>query len=213
MDATQSPRIDDKLLKEMFHSLGPEEWRRVSREQELAWWWETNRFCGKCGQPLAPHPDPNEHAMCCAACGFRSYPKVMPAVITVITRRLPGRPEEILLQRNAHYGLPYWTLVAGFVDPGETFEDAVVREAKEESGVLVHNLRYFGSQIWPFPSNIMVAFFCEWKEGELHPDGDEVVESGWFDRDHLPPLPRKGSIARSMVDAWIDLIKTGTVPN
>lgn len=203
IDSTVSPRIDDKALKEMFHSLGPEEWKLVSREQELKWWAETNRFCGKCGHAMERHADPKETAMCCPSCGIRSYPKVMPAVIAVITRHLPGRPEEILLQRNAHYGLPYWTLVAGFVDPGETFEDAVKREAQEESGIKVKNPKYFGSQIWPFPSNIMVAFTCEWESGELKPDGDEVVESGWFDRDHLPPLPRPGSIARRMVDAWV----------
>ncbi len=204
MNSDVSDRIDDKVLKEMFHSLGPEEWRKVSREQELAWWKESNRFCGRCGQPLAPHPNPEEHAMCCAACGFRSYPKIMPAVITLVVRRRPGHPEEILLQRNAHYGLPYWTLVAGFVDPGETFEDAVLREAREESGVEVKNLTYFGSQIWPFPSNMMVAFRCEWASGELDPDGDEVTEAAWFTRDALPALPRVGSIARRMIDAWVE---------
>lgn len=203
MEAHASCRLDDKVLKEMFHSLSPEAWRKVAEEQELHWWRETNRFCGACGAELKPHPNPTERAMCCPSCGFRSYPKVMPAVIAVVVRTRPDGVEEILLQRNAHYGLPYWTLVAGFVDAGETFEEAVCREAKEESGIEVKNPRYFGSQAWPFPSNIMVAFTCEWASGELNPDGEEVTANGWFSRDDLPPLPRPGSIARRMIDAWI----------
>lgn len=95
------------------------------------------------------------------------------------------------------------TLVAGFVDPGENFEDAVRREVREEASIEVGNLRYFGSQAWPFPSNIMVAFQAEYVAGELAPDGEEVVESGWFDRAHLPEIPHKGSIARAMIDAWL----------
>ena len=195
-------KLDDKTLKEMFHTLTHEAWHKVAEEQEIAWWQETNRFCGTCGAAMEPHP--TERAMCCPKCGYRVYPRIMPAVITVITRKRPeDGVEEILLQRNAHYGLPHWTLVAGFVDPGETFEEAVIREAREESGVKVKNPRYFSSQAWPFPSNIMVAFFSEWESGELKPDGEEVVASGWFDRDHLPPLPRTGSVARRMIDAWI----------
>ena len=102
------------------------------------------------------------------------------------------------------YKLRNWTLVAGFVDAGENFEDAVRREVMEEASIEVEDLRYFGSQTWPFPSNIMVGFRAEYASGELTPDGEEVVESGWFDKDNLPEIPHKGSIARAMIDAWLE---------
>ena len=96
-----------------------------------------------------------------------------------------------------------WSLVAGFVDPGESLEDAIRREVREEASIEVKDIRYFGSQTWPFPSNIMIGFRAEYASGELKPDGEEVVESGWFDRARLPEIPRHGSIARAMLDEWI----------
>ena len=108
------------------------------------------------------------------------------------------------MQRNTHYKFRNWTLVAGFVDAGENFEDAVRREVMEEASIEVRDLRYFGSQTWPFPSNIMVGFRAEYASGVLTADGEEVVESGWFDKANLPEIPLKGSIARAMVDAWLE---------
>ena len=136
--------------------------------------------------------------MQCAACGYTAYPRIAPAVIVLVEK-----DGKALLQRNTHYKGPAWTLVAGFVDPGESLEDAVRREVREEASIEVAGLRYFGSQTWPFPSNIMVGFRAEYASGELKPDGDEVVSSGWFGRDSLPEIPRRGSIARAMLDAWI----------
>jgi NAD+ diphosphatase len=183
----------------MLTTMTPEEFRTASRERELEEWRNINRFCGKCGSPMGAHANPEEHALVCPKCGYAAYPKLSPAVIVLVTKG-----DRILLQRNTHYRLRNWTLVAGFVDAGENFEEAVRREVLEEASIEVKDLRYFGSQTWPFPSNIMVAFRAEYASGELVPDGDEVVESGWFDRDHLPEIPLKGSIARAMIDAWLD---------
>ena len=184
-------------LREMFATMTPEEIRKASFDREIEEWKAVNRFCGKCGTPMRPHENPSERAFACPACGYLAYPKISPAVIVLITRG-----DEVLLQRNSHYRSANWSLVAGFVDPGENFEDAVMREAREESSVEVCDIRYVMSQTWPFPSNVMVGFRAEWKSGELRPDGEEVLASAWFRRGALPEIPRRGSIARMMLDAW-----------
>ena len=187
-----------KGLRELLATMTPEEFREAARERELEEWRTVNRFCGKCGAEMRRHEKSDERAFLCPNCGYAAYPKISPAVIVLVTRG-----DKILLQRNSHYKLRNWTLVAGFVDAGENFEEAVRREVREEASIEVGNLRYFGSQAWPFPSNIMVAFRAEYVSGDLNPDGEEVVESGWFDKDHLPEIPLKGSIARAMIDAWL----------
>ena len=186
-------------LRELLATMTPDEFKAASRKRELEEWKATNKFCGKCGAKMQPHTNPQERALVCPKCGYAAYPKICPAVIVLVTRG-----DEILLQRNTHYKLKNWTLVAGFVDTGENFEDAVRREVREEASIEVKDIRYFGSQSWPFPSNIMVAFRAEYAMGDLVPDGEEVVESGWFDKEHLPEIPHKGSIARAMIDAWLE---------
>ena len=148
---------------------------------------------------MQPHANASERALVCSKCGYAAYPKLSPAVIVLVTKG-----NKILLQRNTHYKLRNWTLVAGFVDAGENFEDAVRREVMEEASIEVRDLRYFGSQTWPFPSNIMLGFRAEYASGELTADGEEGVESGWFDKANLPEIPLKGSIARAMIDAWLE---------
>lgn len=189
---------DYSNLRELFGTVPPDEWRALARERELDHWRESNRFCGRCGTAMEPHPNPAERALRCAVCGNLAYPSYTPAVIVLVKRG-----DRILLQRNSHYKLPHWTLVAGFLDPAENFEEAVRREIREEASIEVGHIRYFGSQMWPFPSNIMVGFSAEWTSGELKPDGEEVVESGWFARDALPSIPKKVSIARRLIDAWL----------
>ena len=197
--------MDD--LRQMLATMSPGEFRAAARERELEEWRSINRFCGKCAAPMKPHANPAECALVCSKCGYTAYPKLSPAVIVLVTKG-----NKILLQRNTHYKLRNWTLVAGFVDAGENFEDAVRREVMEEASIEIKDLRYFGSQTWPFPSNIMVGFRAEYAAGELVPDGEEVVESGWFDCDNLPEIPHKGSIARQMIDEWLqeqDEVKRG----
>ena len=186
-------------LRDRFRDMTPDEMREASRRAELEEWRLDNRFCGRCGAAMKPHDDPAERAFVCPACGYAAYPKIAPAVIALVTKG-----DKVLLQRNTHYKGVVWSLVAGFVDAGESLEDAVRREIREEASIEVTDIRYFGSQTWPFPSNIMIGFRAEYDSGELTPDGEEVVESGWFDRGHLPEIPRPGSIARAMLDAWVD---------
>ena len=190
--------IDPKKLREMLSEMTPDEFRAAARERELAEWREVNRFCGRCGTAMRPHANPAERAFVCPSCGYTAYPKLSPAVIALVTKG-----DKILLQRNSHYRMANWSLVAGFVDPGENFEEAIRREIREEASLEVTDVRYVRSQTWPFPSNIMVGFRAEYASGDLAPDGDEVIESGWFGRDELPAIPLKGSIARRMIDDWI----------
>ena len=184
-------------LREMFATMTPDEIKAASAERELEEWRAANRFCGKCGAAMRPHENPKERAFVCPACGYTAYPKLSPAVIVLVSRG-----DEVLLQRNSHYKAAHWSLVAGFVDPGESLEEAVRREIREESSLEVKDLRYVRSQTWPFPSNIMIGFRAEYASGTPTPDGDEVIESGWFRRGNLPEIPRKGSIARDLLDAW-----------
>jgi len=184
-------------LREMFATMTPEEIKAVSRERELAEWKAVNRFCGKCGATMRPHENPNERAFVCPECGYTAYPKLSPAVIALVTKG-----DRVLLQRNSHYRSAHWSLVAGFVDAGENLEEAVRREILEEANIEVKDVRYVSSQTWPFPSNIMIGFRAEYASGELRPDGEEVIESGWFRRGELPEIPRKGSIARALLDRW-----------
>lgn len=190
--------MTDGELREAFHRVSAAEFRELARERMIREWRDTNRFCGKCGAAMEYLEKGEDKAFVCPKCAYRSYPKISPAVIMVVTRG-----SSILLQRNSHYNVPYWTLPAGFVDPGETLEEAVKREVKEESGIDIKNIKYFGSQAWPFPSNMMVGFYAEWESGEIVPDGEEVMEAKWFERDALPDLPRPNSLARQMIDAWI----------
>ena len=188
--------MDD--LRQVLATMSPGEFRAAARERELEEWRSINRFCGKCAAPMKPHANPAERALLCSKCGYTAYPKLSPAVIVLVTKG-----NKILLQRNTHYKLRNWTLVAGFVDAGENFEDAVRREVMEEASIEIKDLRYFGSQTWPFPSNIMVGFRAEYAAGELVPDGEEVVESGWFECYGEHGILHKGSIARQMIDEWL----------
>ena len=185
-------------LRTMFATLSPDEIRAASFDREIEEWKSANRYCGKCGTPMHPHENPSERAFVCPSCGYTAYPKICPAVIVLVSRG-----DKVLLQRNSHYKTANWSLVAGFVDPGENLEEAVRREIREESSIEVKDIRYIRSQTWPFPSNIMIGFRAEYASGELTPDGDEVLASNWFDRSALPKIPRKGSIARSMIDDWV----------
>lgn len=188
----------DADIRDIVVNGTPEDVRKASAERELAEWRRVNRFCGCCGAEMKPHDNPDERAFVCPECDYAAYPRIAPAVIVLVTKG-----DKVLLQRNTHYKGVVWSLVAGFVDAGENLEDAVRREIREEASIEVEDIRYFGSQTWPYPSNMMIGFRAEYASGELKPDGEEVVESGWFDRDHLPEIPRPGSIARTMLDAWI----------
>lgn len=158
----------------------------------------THRFCGACGAPTRDVE--SERAKVCTACGHACYPLVTPAVIVLV-----HDGPRVLLTRGKRMpkGVPWYALVAGFVETGETLEQCVAREVREETGVDVDQIEYLGSQPWPFPHQIMLGFRARYAGGDVAVDGAELEDARWFDRAHMPPLPPVGSIATAMIDAWV----------
>ncbi len=174
----------------------------AGRALAIAEWDLTHRFCGRCGQPTSLVP--GERARRCPACHTPFYPRIAPAVIVLVTRG-----DSMLLARNASFPEPFFSTLAGFVDPGESLEECVVREVKEEVNVELKNLRYFGSQPWPFGRSLMVGFTAEYAGGEVRVDEKEIAEAGWFTADALPRIPPRLSIARHLIDAFCERVKAG----
>ena len=135
----------------------------------------------------------------CPKCGQIHFPRLAPAVIVLVERG-----NQILMARSRHFAPGMFSVLAGFVEPGETLEEAVAREVKEESGILVKDIRYFGSQPWPFPHSLMIGFTAKYAGGEITLEDSELEEAGWYTADNLPPQPGKISIARKLIDAFVE---------
>jgi NAD+ diphosphatase len=177
------------------------EWLAAGRAVQLAEWARTHRFCGRCGTRTVPAA--GERALRCPGCGLVAHPRVAPAMITLVTRGEPGPDEEALLARGVDFPVPMYSCLAGFVEPGEDLEGAVVREVAEEVGLEVGELQYRGSQPWPFPHSLMVGFRARYLSGDLVLDPTEIVDAAWYRRDELPPIPPGISIARKLIDEWL----------
>jgi len=181
-----------------LHGLVSEElFRAAGAALQKVEWLRTNGFCSRCGHPTERHG--SEEAMVCPSCGHLHFPRVSPAVIVLIER---GR--EMLLARSPHFAPGVYSTVAGFVEPGESLEETVHREIREEVGVEVRDVRYFGSQPWPFPHSLMIGFTAAWASGDIRIDDDEIEDARWFTPEALPPaLPTSFSIARRLVDDFL----------
>lgn len=163
---------------------------------QIQYWDKHHRYCPGCGAPIAMKP--TERAKHCAPCARDFYPPVVPAVIVRVQRG-----NSILMTRAPRFPPGMYGLVAGFLEPGETLEQCVAREVLEETGLIVRDVRYFGSQPWPFPHQVMVGFTAEYESGDIVVDKTELEEAAWFSRDALPMLPPPFSIARALIDDWL----------
>jgi NAD+ diphosphatase len=161
-------------------------------------WQERSRFCGYCGQPTRWLGD--EWGRSCESCHNHAFPAIHPCAIVLVTR-----PGEVLLTRKPNWAPNRYSLVAGFQEFGESLEETAIREIAEEAGVVAHNVRYVGSQCWPFPSQVMVGFVADYAGGEIRVDTDELADARWFPVDDLPGLPPKRSIARYILDTTLKL--------
>jgi len=160
-------------------------------------WDRTHQYCGRCGTPT--ENEPNERAKVCPKCGHINFPGISPAIIVAV---LKGN--QILLARARRFTSRLYSVIAGFVEPGETLEECVKREVKEEVNIEVENICYFGSQPWPFPNSLMVAFTAEYAGGKIVINETETIDAGWFTANNLPPIPDKASIARRLIDWFVE---------
>ncbi|HVL57270.1 MAG TPA: NAD(+) diphosphatase, partial [Burkholderiaceae bacterium] len=183
-------------LRSWFGVLDDETLAIAMRAVQLLEWDRTHRFCGACG--TATEPAPGERAKRCPGCGLSVYPRISPAMMVLVTR---GR--QLLLGRGVNFPAGRYSALAGFLEAGETIEEAIAREVREEVNVEVKELRYFGSQSWPFPNSLMIAFRAEYAGGELRHDPAELADAQWFDLQALPQLPPRISIARALIDAAV----------
>ena len=183
-------------LRDLADRLGEELFGIGGRAVQIINWGRTHRFCGRCGSKTETAP--SERAQICPDCGLMCFPRLSPAIIVRI-----NKGDQILLARNHRFPTGRFSVLAGFVEPGETLEEAVAREVREEVGIRVRNIRYFDSQPWPFPNSLMLGFTAEYAEGEIVIQEDELDEAHWFGRDELPDLPPAISIARRLIDDFV----------
>lgn len=183
-------------LRKLFGIIDESLFWAASRALQIVDWDVTHKFCGACGTTTTKKVD--ENAKVCPNCGLISYPRISPAIIVAITRG-----DEILLAKNKGFRANFYSVIAGFVEPGETLEECLKREVREEVGIEVKSINYFGSQPWPFPNSLMVGFTAEYDKGEIIIGEDELLEAAWYTVDNLPPIPNKISIAGRLIDWFI----------
>lgn len=177
--------------------LTPEIFKLAIKAKTILHWLEVHQYCGVCGQPTVILKE--ELARKCSNCAQLFYPKTSPSVITLIERG-----NEILLARAPRFVPGMYSCIAGFIEPGETAEETLEREVFEEVGLKVKNLRYYASQHWPFPNSFMIGFFAEYASGEIIIDNVEIIDAQWFNKNNLPVLPTYASIARALIQDWLN---------
>ncbi len=183
-------------LRASFYKLPHDLYLMAGKCQELLYWDYNTKYCGVCGAPMQMHTHISKR---CTQCGKEVWPQLATAVIVLIKKG-----DEVLLVHAKNFKTDFYGLVAGFVETGETLEEAVHREVFEETGLTIHHLKYFSSQPWPFPSGLMVGFTADYASGELSLQTTELSKGGWFTKENLPQIPEKLSIARKLIDHWLN---------
>jgi NAD+ diphosphatase len=193
-EAPEPPGLHFTGLRSLFYKVPDELLSLAARAFHVVDWDRCHRFCGRCGTPTRDRE--GERAKECPQCGLVAYPRIAPAMMALVTR---GR--EMLLARAHRFPPGRFSALAGFVEPGESIEDCVRREVREEVGLEVAGITYFDSQPWAFPHSLMVAYTAEYAGGEIRVDDAEIAEARWFTPEALPSLPPSVSIARRLIDA------------
>ena len=183
-------------LRESYHLLPEALYLQAGKASEILYFDTHHRHCGLCGAPMRWNTPISK---CCTACGEEIWPQLSTAIIVLV-----HRGDEALLVRAKNFRRNYYGLVAGFVETGESLEECVQREVYEETGITINNIRYHGSQPWPYPMGLMVGFHADYLEGDVSLLDGELSEAAFFSRDQLPPIPEKLSMARRLIDSWIE---------
>jgi NAD+ diphosphatase len=196
-DTVAPEGMEFRDLRLLYEDLDEDIFLLAGRAVQIVNWDTNHQFCGKCGTSTITAD--NEMAKICPECGFTSHTRLSPAVITAIVK-----DGKLLMAKHARTPGNMYGLIAGFVEAGETLEEAVERETMEEVGLKVKNINYFGSQPWPFPNSLMLAFIAEYDGGKITVDGDEITDAKWFTADELPQSPSRMSIAGELIGWFRD---------
>ncbi|MCZ3364524.1 MULTISPECIES: NAD(+) diphosphatase [Methanobacterium] len=200
-DTDELKKMDFRELRSLYGVLDEDVFLLAGKAFQIVNWDQTHQYCGRCG--FQTEALQGENAKICPECGFISYTRISPAIITAVLK-----DDKILLARGSNFPENWYSIIAGFVEPGETLEECVKREVAEEVGLKVKNIRYFGSQPWPFPHSLMIGFISEYESGEICVDNYEITDAKWFSIDNLPELPSKMSISREIIDWYIKSMKS-----
>ena len=184
-------------LRALLGRVEPDFFYLAGRAKQIVEWHRDHRFCGRCGGANEAHA--TDRAMHCPNCGLTAYPRLSPSIIVLVRRG-----DEMLLARNAAWPTRMFSTLAGFTEPGESIEQTVHREVAEEVGIAVDNLRYLGSQSWPFPNSLMLGFHADYAGGEIEYQDGEIAEARWFHYRDLPNVPNGTAISRWLIDAFVN---------
>ncbi len=188
--------LELKPLRNLHGRLNDTLFALAGQATQLVEWNRTHQYCGCCATPM--QQSQHERVKRCPKCGLRQYPRLSPAVIMLVSRG-----SEILLARAPRFREGMYSVLAGFVEPGESLEETVVREVREEVGIEIKDIHYFGSQPWPFPNSLMIGFTARYASGDIVIDPNEIEAADWFTKESLPPVPGKLSIARKLIDGFL----------
>ena len=202
-ELTSESKLDENLmltpLRNLLGRIPDSLFTVCSRSIQLSEWNKNNQFCGSCGSEMNKHE--TERAMYCECNAMLIYPRISPCIIVLVTKE-----DDLLLAHNKNFPGKFYSTLAGFIEPGETAEDAIHREIEEEVSIKVKNIKYYGSQSWPFPSQLMLGYHAEYDSGEILPDGEEIDEADWFNYLELPAVPTGNiSISGKLIEHFLDL--------
>ncbi|WP_300455162.1 NAD(+) diphosphatase [Desulfobacula sp.] len=193
-------------LRSLYGKIENGFWRIAGYARQINDWNMNFTFCGRCGAKTQRKKD--EYARACPRCRLVSYPRISPAIITAVIK-----DDKILLARGINFpNKKMFSVLAGFVEPGEALESCVAREVFEEAGIMIKQIRYFNSQSWPFPDSLMIGFTAVYDSGRLSINPRELIEADWFTADNLPLVPGKQTIAGELIDWFVrqQLMKNST---
>lgn len=197
VDQIDEKHIDFIDLRTLSKTVDSNIYLLATKANLLLNWLKLNQHCGKCGSKMYIKDSKFERAMVCSNCGNTTWPRTSPAIIVAVTKG-----DKLLLAHNRQFPDRRYSVIAGFVEYGETFEECVKREVYEEVGIKVNNIKYFGSQPWPFPNSMMIGFTADYLDGEIKVDGNEIAHADWFSKEEIPGMYKKSISIGSQLIEW-----------